>query len=333
MTKEDKQVERVDPPADDLTTILRSVDDVGKNVLLIARSLLNVTTNSIGTVQERLHDLIDQLELDKVLEDKYEGVELAVRGAFDELLRGSVDEYFPRPYQSRDPRTVEDERRAWPAAWPAPGFGFFGGARTPFGYRARAPTEATYGDCMAKQGESVWDQDGWWRCLFPDAAVAPEFLKLKQTRFGDKVLTKDDFDAARLQRQVEPTALVFDLGSKGVFFRHLTDYLDWKRHKRAGWPREAAAPDAVGATADATAEPAAKPPTPTMVSVSVSLSYNLDDQNEVLNEVRRELLSDGTANTTRTTKKRAPDSTEWVTVDEASELTPGKGKGWFWNQK
>jgi hypothetical protein len=332
MTKEDTQVDRVEPPADDVTTILRSVDDVGKNVLLIARSLLNVTTNSIGTVQERLHDLLDQLELDKVLEDKYEGVELAVRGAFDELLRSNVDEYFPRPYQSRDPRTLEDERRVWPS-WPAPGFGFFGGARTPFGYRARAPTEATYGDCIAKQGESVWDQDGWWRCLFPDAAVAPEFLKLKQTRFGDKVLTKDDFDAARLQHQVEPTALVFDLGSKGVFFRHLTDYLDWKRHKRAGWPREAAVPDAVEAAADATAESAVNTPTPSMVSVSVSLSYNLDDRNEVLKEVRHELLSDGTANTTRITKKRAPDSTEWVTVDESSELTPGKGKGWFWNKE
>lgn len=66
------------------------------------------------------------------------------------------------------------------------------------------PSVKLYQKCVDKDGLSVWDDKGWWRCLFP-----------RSTLDGEHVLSKED--------------VLEDKPNKfGLFFREYTGYLDWK---------------------------------------------------------------------------------------------------------
>ncbi len=66
------------------------------------------------------------------------------------------------------------------------------------------PSATLYQKCMDKDGLSVWDDKGWWRCLFPKLALD-----------GEHVLSKED--------------VLDDKSNKfGLFFKDYTGYLDWK---------------------------------------------------------------------------------------------------------
>ncbi|ODV93505.1 hypothetical protein PACTADRAFT_36118 [Pachysolen tannophilus NRRL Y-2460] len=74
-----------------------------------------------------------------------------------------------------------------------------------------SPSAETYEACKKKDGLSVWNENGYWRCLFPRAIIPPE--KLNST------LTKED-------------VLEDKNNEKGLFFQDFNKYLDWKAHMR-----------------------------------------------------------------------------------------------------
>lgn len=81
----------------------------------------------------------------------------------------------------------------------------FGSERLATGLKAYpTPSTQLYQKCVDKDGLSVWDDQGWWRCLFP-----------KATLDGDNVLSKED-------------VLGDDTNKFGLFFKDYTGYLDWK---------------------------------------------------------------------------------------------------------
>lgn len=66
------------------------------------------------------------------------------------------------------------------------------------------PSAQLYQKCLDKDGLSVWDDKGWWRCLFPKGSLD-----------GEHVLAKED--------------VLNDQSNKfGLFFKDYTGYLDWK---------------------------------------------------------------------------------------------------------
>ncbi|CCH45271.1 Mitochondrial peculiar membrane protein 1 [Wickerhamomyces ciferrii] len=81
----------------------------------------------------------------------------------------------------------------------------FGEERFATGLKAYpTPSAQLYQKCLDKDGLSVWDDKGWWRCLFP-----------KGTLNGDRVLSKED--------------VLEDKSNKyGLFFNDYTGFLGWK---------------------------------------------------------------------------------------------------------
>lgn len=81
----------------------------------------------------------------------------------------------------------------------------FGEERLTTGLKAYpTPTAKLYQKCIDKDGLSVWDDKGWWRCLFPRATLD-----------GEHVLSKEDV--------LEDNSNKF-----GLFFKDYTGFLDWK---------------------------------------------------------------------------------------------------------
>lgn len=71
------------------------------------------------------------------------------------------------------------------------------------------PPVDAYEECRKREGLAVWDQNGWWHCLFPRAQVKDSVL-----------LAKEDVEADTDHRH-------------GVFFRNIDDLLSWKATMRA----------------------------------------------------------------------------------------------------
>lgn len=232
-----------------------------------------------------------------------------------------------RPYQQRD----EDLTMAF--ASPFDVLNVFGDAsgRSPFGISSYGvPSTRQYNDCLRKDGLSLWDSRGYWRCLFPNREVPVHLLDYKTAHLGDQILTKDDFDAA--PKTVDNNT--YDLGPKGLFFSQYNDYLNWKntayeeararraqareraKAERAAWVQKRAGLSETDNNA--------------VVSSSVQSSMNTDSaKNEtVLKEVRTEVFADGTSVTRNITKTKPIGAATWATVTE--DTLEGKG-GWFWN--
>lgn len=74
-----------------------------------------------------------------------------------------------------------------------------------------SPSSEVYDACKEKSGLSVWDEQGYWRCLFPRSQIPVEKL--------GKVLTKED--------------VLQDVNNeKGLFFQDFNKYLDWKSNMK-----------------------------------------------------------------------------------------------------
>lgn len=91
------------------------------------------------------------------------------------------------------------------------------------------PPAEIYQECKAIDGLSVWDQYGWWHCLFPRS-------KIQNKAFGEdlnNLLSREDIEN--------------DIDNKyGLFFKNLDDMLGWqasmkkaiaeqKRQQWSGW--------------------------------------------------------------------------------------------------
>lgn len=104
--------------------------------------------------------------------------------------------------------------------------------KTPFGFYSKVnPGVKAYDECNLKNGASLWDDYGYWRCLFPNSAVPDDVLKVKNQVYPQEVLTKDDFVSACKKENKDPKANEVDLGSKGYWFNLYDSLLKWKDQK------------------------------------------------------------------------------------------------------
>ncbi|OWB75837.1 hypothetical protein B5S31_g5878 [[Candida] boidinii] len=91
------------------------------------------------------------------------------------------------------------------------------------------PSTSMYMKCKQINGSSVWDENGYWRCLFPRAKINPLLdsnsndnddhhgkVHGHRKNYFNQLITKEDLE--------ENNDNVKDL----KFFNNYTDYLDWK---------------------------------------------------------------------------------------------------------
>lgn len=98
-------------------------------------------------------------------------------------------------------------------------FGPFGGEKPWNHFRNNlwaypVPSVRKYDACMAKEGLSVWDKDGVWRCLFPKAG-----LPLRDDERNNNTVTKEDY-------------LDNINDARSNFFENFNDLLGWKSQMR-----------------------------------------------------------------------------------------------------
>lgn len=301
-------------------------DDINKffdKVNLVTSNLADITKKFVGTTYEYANST-EFPQWKKILDNPNQKAE-------------TVDAYVSRPYQTRDRNLVESPFGSFRS--PFDMLNVFGssGGRTPFGiYSYKGPSTREYNDCLRKDGVSVWDSEGYWRCLFPNSEVPARLLDYKKNHLAGQILTKEDFlDAVR---EFKPSGEeVIDLGPKGLFFKQFNGFLNWKNamYENARKQREATRrkiresflnPPAEGSTDTSTSD--------RVVSSSVVSSMNSDhDAKEVvLRETKTEVFSDGTAVTKNIIKKKPFGASEWITVNEEVQTEDNKN-GWFWNSK
>lgn len=266
------------------------------------------------------------------------------------------DSFFPKPYQTRLKPGMDEEEspRGW-AGWHEQWHNRLNRRRlgqTPYGYYAlNTPSSRYYHECLQKNGESVWDSHGYWRCLFPNAAVSNRDLAKKDS---NQILTKEDFDNAAAHARVENG--VYDLGAKGTYFKQFTDYLNWKElmyenvraERRRRWNEAKQLQLQAAPGPDTRLQSKAQPGDSTVVSYSVLNVYNATSDGNTLEETRTERYADGTTRTTTSTKRKPADARDWVTVEQSTDVSgqgaqfgaaEGVGRdhleghgGWFWSK-
>lgn len=255
-------------------------------------------------------------------------------------LHKEVESYFNRPYQTRTGPALEDSAES-SVFRPFSFFDVFGdgGAETPFGlYSYSSPTTREYNKCVNKDGLSLWDSKGTWRCLFPNSAVPPRFLEYKNSTLANKILTREDFESASYGINTNVNGAI-DLGDKGIFFKQFEDMMKWKnaafesdkrrreerRRKHAESLNNSKAYDYSNFSNDQ--QEYRKP-----VSWSSENTSTTDPETNqvVMTETKTEYFPDGSSITNTVTKKKAIGSDKWETVEENSHRGDDK-KGWFWN--
>lgn len=81
-------------------------------------------------------------------------------------------------------------------------------------YNYKTPTDSQFAQCMDSQGLSVWDTNGWWRCLFPQNIIRQNLPNLQDME-SKMILTRQKVET--------------DVDHKfGLFFTDYTKYLLWK---------------------------------------------------------------------------------------------------------
>lgn len=248
---------------------------------------------------------------------------------------------FPHPYQKRlgkdeDDNWVRDNSWSnwhdrWHNSWRSKWRG-----KTPFGYYAyHAPSSRYYNDCLNKNGESVWDSEGYWRCLFPNSEVPNRVLA---DRNSSEILTKEDFNNAAAHANVKDG--VYDLGAKGVYFKQFTDYLNWKNVMYENVRREKQQRLSKFKEQHTKSAP---PQENSFTSYSIQKVFDTNDDGESFSETRTERFKDGSTRTTTTTKRKPFDAKDWITVEEKTDVNgdnltslAAQGKdhqnGWFWRK-
>lgn len=211
------------------------------------------------------------------------------------------------------------------------------------------PSIRKYNKCLDKNGQQIYDTNGYWRCLFPNSEISNKVLNYKKENYPDLILTKEDFLDEVNSRGVDLNAGKYDLGEKGIFFKQFEDMMNWKsimyknvqnqtaemrKRKRAEWKQKqeerkqkelnnSLAVEPVNTTdlSSSNVDPSKK-----VVSTSVESLYTYNDNNVVQKEIRTEYYEDGTS-FTKTITKSKPDGQDWI-VDESE--TTDSSKGWFW---
>lgn len=101
-------------------------------------------------------------------------------------------------------------------------------------YNYKVPTDLQFAQCNKVNGLSLWDQNGWWQCLFPQELIRERLQKLykkhnsyfisgKNKLDGDhNELTESDMEKFISRESVENS------GSLSDYFNDYTKYLLWK---------------------------------------------------------------------------------------------------------
>ncbi|ODV79427.1 uncharacterized protein CANTADRAFT_30118, partial [Suhomyces tanzawaensis NRRL Y-17324] len=345
--------------------ILNDVDDLKKNLTSIAKSVYNLTLHSVNEINEKtkgswkFFDDLDKKTHERAneLADEYLSSGAVVHGSEVASNYNTGERAYPSFYEIRDhfhkqfsPFGEKDTFEGFVGGpfgnWS--GFhdnfhGSFRNGKTPFGYYShKSPSIRSYNDCMTKNGESIWDSKGYWRCLFPNSEVPVEYLRYKNENFPERILTKEDFNSAIKTASAQEKDGVIDLGEKGTYFRRLEDLMNWKsimyqnaREERANrrrrFHKQNQKLDEV-----ATSQPATLDTPKQVVSSSLQSTYNMNSESKEveLNEIRTEYFSDGTLVTKTITKSKPLDAKDWVNVVENVEHGANKSNGgWFWNSR
>lgn len=345
-----------DGERDKFDSLYENFGKVKGNLKSIAIDAFDRTNDSINDIGSRALDLSrswwsDNYNVDLPVSTE----ELNGWNTFVDGFETSFDNFFGNPWQ----------HRSWLDMYPESDFSIsfsplFGGlsdlldgtrksGRTPFGlFALNNPPIGYYNECINRKGESLWDSQGYWRCLFPNSDVTKDLLRYKSERYPDKVFTKDDLDRAmRDTSGATEKDGVIDLGSKGKFFRQFTDYLNWKtvmfnniREERARKANEFAR-RLEQQKSEVQSVPQFDDNERRVVSSLSECNYQTnDDSNEVISrEVRTLHFTDGSSSTKTTTRVKPIGATEWANVleemnsDDSAKSNTGSGKsnGWFWN--
>ncbi|GEQ71350.1 hypothetical protein JCM33374_g5033 [Metschnikowia sp. JCM 33374] len=210
---------------------------------------------------------------------------------------------------------------------------------TPFGLFAhQGPSPKQYNTCVKKDGVSLWDTDGYWRCLFPNSQIPSNFLEYKKKHLADQIVTKDDFEEKALSASPSQDGAI-DLGKQGTFFRQFGDFLNWKNNayekekrliKEQQEKRQKNIQYMFGnnlGNSDRNIDGQK-----TLVGSSSNSSTNSEAGEVVVKETKTEYFSDGTSVTNSVVKRKPQGADTWSSVEENSEHGNWK-KGWFWSTK
>lgn len=312
---------------DNRDKVTQSLDKIVSGVGTLANTVFDVSLDAGKEFNERARDWSNRIfhDVDNTIEDTRR---------IDPFEKSSNEFKFPSFYETRD--AIQNTVASHPFLndlWSQfPGMSGFSKGKTPFGYYAyKGPGIRTYNDCLEKNGKSIWDDKGYWRCLFPNSEVPVEMLNYKKEHLSNDILTKEDFMNAMKDASVQQGQPI-DLKEKGTFFNTFEDFLNWKNNKykeaqakkleqQKKWQEERKQ-QLISQNID--------PATRFVVSSSVkSNMYTDSETNETrLVEVREECFDDGTCTTTKITKLKPFGSSEWAKVEE--ESSNDKSKGWFW---
>lgn len=329
---------------EDLEKVVSNVNDLKTNLGSLASSFF-AEDGPFTEWQDRAKSLSSG-----VMDEAWKLVN-EVKGEVQSLL--DDDAFFPKPYQTRlgkqetiDRVSNNDSRWGTWGGWQSRWRG-----QTPFGfYSYQAPSSRSYHECLQKNGETVWDSEGYWRCLFPNAEVPNLILAKKDS---NQILTKEDFNNAAAHANVQDG--VYDLGAKGTYFKQFTDYLNWKEamyenvrrekenrwnklkdlnqlwhelwhekhHKRdfshkllhERWHEKHDLPQESPEQVEKS-----EPQDLGIVSYSVLNVFNSSNEGNFLSETRTERFKDGSTRTTTTTKRKPVDSLDWITVENKTDF-------------
>lgn len=251
---------------------------------------------------------------------------------------------FPPFYQTRDADlNTESGGSTLTDLWNNNGFGRdfpFKFGSTPFGYRAyKGPSTRQYNDCLDKHGKSLWDDRGYWRCLFPEAEVPVDVLDFKKKYFGDSVVTKEDFFKYMNELGANENSRAIDLKEKGTFFNTYEDYLVWrqdkfselkKKREEEAKTRAANRSKVLELLKQKQSEVADNDKYVTSTSIKSNVFTDLDTNEVKYIETKQECFNDGNCVVTKITKLKPIGAADWTNVEEHTESSPNSNKGWFW---
>ncbi|CAL9730727.1 hypothetical protein MOUN0_K02630 [Monosporozyma unispora] len=89
-------------------------------------------------------------------------------------------------------------------------------------YNYKIPTEPQFAQCNKVNGLSLWDQNGWWQCLFPQEVVRERLQKVYK-----------DVEQIDMNRFVTKEKIKQDPTTLENYFNDYTKYLVWKFEQSA----------------------------------------------------------------------------------------------------
>ncbi|KAG5421016.1 hypothetical protein I9W82_000106 [Candida metapsilosis] len=247
---------------------------------------------------------------------------------------------FPPFYETRDPDLNSESSQSGLSDLWRGNFGNFPFklGSTPFGFRAyKGPSTRQYNECLDKHGKSLWDDQGYWRCLFPEAEVPVDVLDFKKKYFGDSVVSKEDFFKYMSELGANENGKIIDLKDKGTFFNTYEDYLAW-RHEKYSEMKKKREEEVKARTAKRskvleqlkqTQDEKDRYVTASSIRSNVFTDSEANEVKYV--ETKEECFNDGSCFVTKITKSKPIGASDWANVEEHTENSSGNNnKGWFW---